>query len=706
MNLRPDIFYRKYYKKINITLLAIFGSVTVFLAICGGVINYSPIPQWDMWNGTLDFYIRAQSGDLSAWWYQHNEHRIFLARLLFYIDNYFFGGKNIFLIVVNYLLVSISAVFLWFFLTENSPKKFTYENLFSFLIILPWLFFWSQENNLTWGFQVQFFLAILLPLIALYFFAKSINNEKFYYISIFVGILSIGSMANGLLVLPILTLYSYIIYRVGNRTILLLILSAISFCLYFLNYKQPALHGNLFHQLSSNTFEYIWFTALYLGSAFGGIYNFDKVRLIISTMSGLFVLIIFPILLIRNIKQVDKKNSYPLALLLFVLYIVLTAFITAGGRLVFGLDQALSSRYTTSSVMLIAALFVLYRIKYKNYIGGLLKKIFIFIFIVSSLFFINFQLNTLKPSRDILSVREIAALSLAIGLRDDDYIGNIYPNPNEAIDISNLAIKNDYSIFGSYPYKDLKNLLGVVELGKLQKKCQGGIDKVELILDSDKFVRLHGWIGDGVDDHYPLLVKISDSSGRIVGFSLTGTRRPDLVEKRGGEYKFAGFRGYLLTGATGRQLYASVDDKCSFGFYIDPIIINTKKIDYSGPIKKEDFLATKDIASSNGWGGSDFNNSKITNFKVLGTYATSDADTGVIVIHGRKKIEFLYRSGPVVGNQRLKILNSNLSYVLPASPEWRRIQIDGAEIPDKFDFSISDLGKSWGEWSAIGLWDE
>jgi hypothetical protein len=40
----------------------------------------------DMWNGYLGFFTKLSDGDWSAWWGQHNEHRIFLARLFFWFD--------------------------------------------------------------------------------------------------------------------------------------------------------------------------------------------------------------------------------------------------------------------------------------------------------------------------------------------------------------------------------------------------------------------------------------------------------------------------------------------------------------------------------------------------------------------------------------------------------------------------------------------
>ena len=66
-----------------------------FFAICmvcssaiGGILNFSYLPFWDMWDGLYTFYLKIIDGDYSVLWSQHNEHRIFLSRILFLTDIY------------------------------------------------------------------------------------------------------------------------------------------------------------------------------------------------------------------------------------------------------------------------------------------------------------------------------------------------------------------------------------------------------------------------------------------------------------------------------------------------------------------------------------------------------------------------------------------------------------------------------------------
>ena len=91
----------------------IYTFLMVGLAIIGGFRFYSPIPFMDMWNGYLDFYLRTLNGDTSVWWAQHNEHRIFLSRILYWLDIKYFQGLSYFLTAANYLILGFIALFFY-----------------------------------------------------------------------------------------------------------------------------------------------------------------------------------------------------------------------------------------------------------------------------------------------------------------------------------------------------------------------------------------------------------------------------------------------------------------------------------------------------------------------------------------------------------------------------------------------------------------
>ena len=120
--------------------------VPVFLglAIIGGYEAYSPVPMGDMWNGTLGFYVNASHGDWSSWWAQHNEHRILLSRILFWMEEAWFSGKGLFLLVTNYLLVAGVAILFFFIWIRGTVPRFRYDQLMrlGWKIFLPFSLLW------------------------------------------------------------------------------------------------------------------------------------------------------------------------------------------------------------------------------------------------------------------------------------------------------------------------------------------------------------------------------------------------------------------------------------------------------------------------------------------------------------------------------------------------------------------------------------
>ena len=96
--------------KIFILFFTALTILIVGLAIVGGFRSYSPVPFCDDWEGILKFFIRVQDEDNAGWWEQFHEHRIVLARLLFWANFKWLGGENWPLITINYLCVGLGDV--------------------------------------------------------------------------------------------------------------------------------------------------------------------------------------------------------------------------------------------------------------------------------------------------------------------------------------------------------------------------------------------------------------------------------------------------------------------------------------------------------------------------------------------------------------------------------------------------------------------
>jgi hypothetical protein len=138
------------------------------LMVVGVVRAWDPLLHMDEWDGYAGFWYRLEDGETSAWWAQHNEHRIVLARLLFWFDARFLHGASWFMAACIVVAVCGSAALLvWALrarLREVAGCRYpAYGTWMIAAAIVAVATSWMQRQNLLWGFQIQFILGSLLP---------------------------------------------------------------------------------------------------------------------------------------------------------------------------------------------------------------------------------------------------------------------------------------------------------------------------------------------------------------------------------------------------------------------------------------------------------------------------------------------------------------------------------------------------------------
>ena len=545
-------------QKILAGLLAI---VMLGLAIAGGILNYSPVPQWDMWDGTLAFNVRLLEGDHSSWWMQHNEHRLVLSRVLFWLDYKAFGGLSVFLVMANYALILVSCyVFLTYLQhTKTEDAKHKHKKSVLWFVVVAWLFLWTQKDNMTWGFQSQALLAFLLPLIALFWAAKSSASSSWldFSVACVFGVASAGTMANGVLCMPMLLLF-FLIERQGTaRNAVVALISTLVLGLYFYDYEAPAHHGSVTAAVVCDPFGFVHFAMSYLGSPFFSISGGGGIGRLSAPLVGVALVFLFGLLSRQQMKS-KQSSPYVTALMVYLLYVVGAAFGTAGGRLIFGVDYALSSRYTTPAIMAWAAMAVAHLGSYSRVSRRYRKGLAIGVVILGILM-LRYQLNALRNNESLLSARQTAALALALDIRDAEYIQKVYPEVDRVLEIAADARERSLSVFGTYPYENLHEEMGTRSGHGDAGGCLGEIENVKFIDGVDDHVRVHGWLFDPATQSHPELVRFVDNRGTIVGFALTGLPREDLTSVHDNA-ELSGFRGYLKRSATGHRLDLVGDD--------------------------------------------------------------------------------------------------------------------------------------------------
>jgi hypothetical protein len=673
----------------------------VSLAIVGGVRGYSPVPFWDMWDGYLGFFTKLSDGDWMAWWAQHNEHRILLTRLFFWIDLTIFSGQGWFLIVVNYFLLTVVCYLFWRIWKEIEPDN---QNSWIGYFLIAWLFWWIQKNNLEWGFQSQFILAQLLPLLSFYFlhiaFIGGPKKIRFFYLGVLIGILSIGSMANGILTLPLMVVFALMLRMDWRRTLIIGVFSIACIAFYFYEYTAPGSHGNLRQAILTNPIKLLHYVAVYVGSPFS--FGSTSLGLLAATVAGI-ALIASSLFFAWRMLFLRRQNSLQLALLIFILYVGGTALGTAGGRVIFGVEQALSSRYMTPALMAWAALFLLFYINVDLFKSWSRSKLWI---VMASLilFMLPQQLKALKSQNLILFDREIAALALELGVKDQEQISNIFPSAEWVLDIVKVPIRENYSIFGMAPLADLREKMGRTfdKKNATQQECKGHLDVVEQIESEPNFLRVRGWLWNDGEKAHDELITFINSDNQISGFALGGQERLDVAQVIDKKAQYSGFKGYILTNQNAKDLFIySRSLNCRLKVSVPTLLFRV--IDHNN-FSIQPTVSISSVIGGNQWLGQDFHKTNFVNMQVLGSFINSDADVGSISLKIKRGSRLYYRSGPDQGRQILEIIGSHANSIrLPKSLEWRVLDFSSTELPETFIVKFIDGGDQWGEWSAIGL---
>lgn len=686
----------------------VFAVIFVGLAIVGAVRTYTPIPVADMWDGSVDFFRKVSDGDWSAWWAPHNEHRIILARVLFWIDMAFFSGNAIFLILANYILAACSLWILWRFLSEALPgeAQATFRRCIA-AFLTAWLFFWSQEGNLTWAFQSQFILAQLLPLAALFAIYRAristTGGHLAFSIACVLGVASLGTMANGVLALPVLTAYAAIT-RMGWRRIALLgVLSVALGWAYQQGFSSSDDGGSKLAILRDDPWGCLRFLLLYLGSPFYYVArNIDPLHAR-NIAAGFGVLLVLGATA-GAVREAVRDELRPLswALISFLGYIGGTAAGTTIGRAATGEIHALDSRYTTPAIMASAALLILSSptiAKMRSMVRYLVLAA-LFALLLTAL---PEQKRAKESHREERFQQAVAVVALDLGVRDETQIPVIYPFVDHALALGRMAVDRHLSIFSRPPFGEARNMLGMTLAALPSDICSGAIEEATEVRGDSRFVLVRGWLVPSKNSAMPRPVMFVDGK-TVVGYGLVGQRHGDVAEVLDQEARYSGFTGYLQAQATHRELSVLTSDlSCRF---VATLPAAPFHISWVAPARELATVAAADVQPENAWTGGDFDHSAFPGMHVYGSVVRSHAVIGSITLTARRGATIFYRSGPTAGRQRFKIDGGRLaSGVMPLANQWVLLRFNDQQLPETFTVTFSAEGTGWGEWSAIAVSD-
>ena len=483
-----------------------------------------------MWDGYIGFYNKIISHDLSAWYVQHNEHRLIFSRLLFWIDLSFFSGNNIFLLVIDLLIhLATLLLFIFLFLKDNHKNS---TNLIFITLIFSCGFSWIQWENFTWAFQSQFFGVYCFAFFSFYFLYehKTKNNLLFFIGSLFFAALSVISMANGIIVFPILMLLG-VALKIDYRKITIIIIFGL-LCAYFYFSNYTALGpGKFSDEIFHRPLQMLLYIAKFLGAPAGrGVAAIFGFLIMAFSCAGLFV----------YFKKNTAQVNYPILYFSFLLFIGGSALGAAGNRLVYGLDQAFSSRYTTPAIYAWIAIFLLWTHLASNR-KALISIITIFSILTLSL--VGHQRHTWDDTSQREFNRKLAVLAAKMNVHEDAITSVVYPDVDTLISQVQLASQNNISIFQSDWLKFITESPNFFESSKKEiTRCNGEIETYNK-LSKSQAIMLTGW-SVAQNGDAPKSLAIINQANQIVGYAVSGEKRPSIFNQRKNGL-YSGWKGFI-----------------------------------------------------------------------------------------------------------------------------------------------------------------
>lgn len=353
-----------------------FASLTALpaLLILGLIRRFAVnVPYWDDWE-LVPLIVKLHQGSLTFYdfWMQHNEHRLIFPRLLMLGLVRWSGWNVVNEIYASWFLTLLTGLVLWRLATRTLPAAHT--GLATQLLLPFALLIFSpvQGENWLWGWQVSWFLVGFCVVLAIWALTCWAGQWLGLVIALLASIVATYSLASGQIIW-LLGLFSLLVqWRIWRWRMIAIWGIAATLCIgaYFYAYHSPPGHPSVFFALQHPVLFVIYLLA-YLGSPLG---SWSGLPSLVSAGYGLAGLLglglaLFWLWLSRSVSLAPIGVWVQIAA-----FSLLCATLTAIGRAGFGIEQALSSRYTTVALYFWLGFIVIGSIALREYFAQLARR--------------------------------------------------------------------------------------------------------------------------------------------------------------------------------------------------------------------------------------------------------------------------------------------------------------------------------------------
>ena len=552
-------------------LIFLGGGITAGIALYMVIICYTSLPWSDGWTQIFAPAHGERLFSLKWLWEQHNEHRLLIPNLFLAFDFQLFHASQklllstIFIVQLLHLwLLSWSMRFLGGWI---GPAWRTGTGLAAFCLFSP-----TQWENLTWGFQTCFVLSGLfatLSFIGLLLYWTRLQQKsqlhvwRFVALSVLAALAGVLSLANGLLVLPLLFVAALVL-RLGYAVASTYLFAAlVSTTLYFHNYIRPAQNSDPAASLRA-PIKLAQYVAVYFGSCWGYGSSSTHNNLQVALAAGLGGLVLAIVLLLRLYRFKKDSNAFALQLVLILSFCLGTSFITALGRVAHGNSQAFASRYQTIALLFwwcLGCLLIAQSMTATNRLPLIAIQILLVVIFLRGAALVRFPL---RDAREHAFQQRAAAAALISDVDDREQIQRAFTHSDYVWSVVPFMKENRLSIFGDPTLVALGAPISSTAAEVAQGQCQGAIQNVSMFNANGKQdLRIAGWAWN-LARRRPASYIVVVVDGKVVGLGAAGDWRPTIRAVHSYmNTSFIGFTAYAKDVSVSQavKLYAVFDSK-------------------------------------------------------------------------------------------------------------------------------------------------
>lgn len=535
----PNLIAASVSDRILSALVLAGGLVYGLIAVYFGVHFYSPAPFADSWN-IIDEIVRHHGEvSLPMLWAQHNEHRMAMTKLLMWADFFWARGEAYSLFFEIYLIQALEALLLTYAVVRLGRWR-RVDACTALGVALFCRFYLAQYDLFTWSFCIQVAPTYALGALAYVALARYSMTAKrgWLILAIAVGFLAPLNLAGGQVVWPVLCLEAWNLRLKGRTLILLGGCGLASICVYLIGYVSPP--GQSPAIALQRPYDLLQYFLLYFGASWDAVSRPSGYVLAALAIAGVVA---------WSVKAAIQRNVSALRIALLALAgsVSINGFLTALGRVTFGLEQATSGRYQTAALLFWCCIFLLcmdLMLQFAPAFLPALSAIALLLMIAGAFHTpVAWQLG-----REFHERLDAGMLPLVADVKDDAVVSSeLIGAPFLIFEDTGFLRLHGMSFYNTPEYLRMgSRVVDVYELAG-PGRCAGSLDGYEVVADTRwPGYRAIGWGWDRLGKQALQKIVIANEAGRIVGLARGGSLRadggpldPDVTTS------FTGWRGYV-----------------------------------------------------------------------------------------------------------------------------------------------------------------